>query len=201
MKYILWQMLQSRVIHIGSFSEPYCTAKELQREAKVTPKTFAHLRDTLGLVPKPIKTSSGLGVVGFYPKVVAAHLNKIEALHKKGRSYPQIAVELKEETERLLEQCDELRRSYEFERGVRRRMGRSLVVSSHPAFVFQPATSDTTVVTEKKLGDLKRRLKDAFRRWDGASVGALKRIRGLIDRVQEAETAQRLIAQTKGNSA
>ena len=194
-------MLQSRIIHIGSFNEPYCTAKELQRGAKVSPKTFAHLRDTLGLMPKPIKTSSGLGVVGFYPKAVAAHLSKIEALHKKGRSYPQIAVELKGETERLLEQCDELRRSYEFERGVRRRMGRSLVVSSHPAFVFQPATSDTTVVTEKKLGDLKRRLKDAFRRWDGASVGALKRIRGLIDRVQEMETARQLIAQSRSNSA
>ena len=194
-------MPQSRVATIGSSGALYYTAKELQRQAKVSPKTFAYLRDTLGLIPKPFRTSSGHGVQGYYPPTVAAHLTKIETLHRNGQSYPQIAKGLKDETPRLFQQWYELLQNCEMERDVRRRLARTLTASDLTDLISKMSGSGGTEVDETKLRDLKRQVKAAFRKWDGESLGELKRIRGLIDRVQEVETTQRLIAQTKGNSA
>ena len=194
-------MRQTATITIQSFGERLYTAKELRRAANVSmnEQAFAYLRDVLRLIPKPIKASSGRGVQGYYPKFSVPHLVKIGALRQKGRSYPQIAAALKKDTQRLFERWDELRQNYEFEKDIRRRLARNLVVGGHPDFLFKG--SEGVVVFEAKVHDLKEQLKGAFRKWDGRSSGELKRIRGLIDRVQETETAQRLIVQTKGNSA
>ena len=194
-------MRQTATITIQSFGQRLYTAKELWREAKVSvnEQTFAYLRDVLRLIPKPIKASSGRGVQGYYPKFAVPHLAKIVALRQKGRSYPQIAAALKKDTQRLFERWDELRKNYEFEKDIRRQLARNLVVGGHPDLLFKG--SEGIVIFETKVHELKEQLKGAFRKWDGRSSDELKRIRRLIDRVQETETAQRLIAQSRSNSA
>ncbi len=87
------------------------------------------------------------------------------------------------------------------ERDVRRRLARTLTASDLTDLISKISGSKGTEDHETKLDDLKQQLKAAFRKWDGKSLGELKRIRGLIDGVQEAETAQRLIAHSRGNSA
>ena len=194
-------MRQTATITIQSFGERLYTAKELRRAANVSmnEQAFAYLRDVLRLIPKPIKASSGRGVQGYYPKSAVPHLAKIWGLRQKGRSYPQIATALKKDTQRLFERWDELRKNYEFEKDIRRQLARNLVIGGHPDLLFK--NSEGVVVFETKVHELKEQLKGAFRKWDGRSSDELKRIRGLIDHVQEMETTQRLIAQTKGNSA
>ena len=180
------------------------TAKDLLKKAGVGKsigrRTFEYLRDKLQILPKPLKIAQphGRGTVGYYPADAIKLLQRLDKERKKGKTYPELAVDLRKESDPIRVGADELRRKYESERKALRRLSHGLISDQQPAVGIKPLAKSKGVAagdnirTEEavslEIKNIADELKDEIKRlldgWNGKDV---KKLRGIRQKIEEWE--------------
>ena len=196
----------------------FYTAKDLLRRSKVrfSKKIFDYLRDTLHLLPRPLKIADkhGRGTVGYYTANLVSFLKKVETEHKKGKSYPQLALQLSREAEALRVQTDRLRLAYENEKKASRLLSSSLKVAIHPEGKAKQTTTPVSMgvpIEEIRTGEyakaeivdspegIKREIAQLFGRWDGENSESLRAIKEKIEKLEQLEKGAKQVRKPKAS--
>ena len=183
----------------------FYTAKDLMSKAgaRFSKKTFEFMRDTLRFLPKPIKIADrhGRGTIGYYPANLVAFLRKIEREHRKGKSFPQLATELKSESDEIKSAMDKMRDGYKAEKELTRRLSKSWIVEKQPEagvkqadMVLRTSSGEKVIVEIKKVKGL---TKIYFYKWDGERYAESQIVGGK----REVERLEQIMQETQGKLA
>ncbi|MBI3316926.1 MAG: hypothetical protein HYZ85_02835 [Candidatus Omnitrophica bacterium] len=197
------------------------TAKDLLKKAgvgrSIGTRTFEYLRDKLQILPKPLKIAQphGRGTVGFYPAETVKLLQRLEKERQKGKTYPELAIDLRQESEQIRARASELRKQYEGEKKALRRLSHGLISDQHPAEGIKPLTKSKGAIGSDSIqtkeavaleirnvtDDLKDEIKRLLSAWDGKDVGKLQGVREKIEELEHLEgvrTEQEVFERVKG---
>ena len=169
-------------------------------------KMFEYIRDTLKLIPSPIRVSSGKGMAAYYPECAVNHLKKVMLARKKGITFPVIKRNFAEATEMVFQRSEYLRRQYELEKRSKVELSRYLMTGDHPYPFIKMSNVNTANLEKIKVDEdvmlalTTNELKKEFKQWDGKSLDGLYRIRHKIDNFEHLAVAKRVKAGLKGLS-
>jgi hypothetical protein len=169
-------------------------------------KMFEYIRDTLKLIPSPIRVSSGKGMAAYYPECAVNHLKKVMLARKKGITFSVIKRNFAEATEMVFQRSEYLRRQYELEKRSKVELSKYLMTGDHPYPFIKMSNVNTANLEKIKVDEdvmlalTTNELKKEFKQWDGKSLDGLYRIRHKIDNFEHLAVAKRVKASLKGLS-
>ena len=143
------------------------------------------------LIPRPIKSSRGNGIVALYPEFVLPHLKHVVREKEKGLNYPEIGKKLAKETEKVFVETERIRKLFEAERSARLDLSEDLRFG-RPDFVYSEKGTGKTYIVETKIQNLKKEIKEDFRRWDGSSLDELGSIKQKIENLEVLQARERV---------
>ena len=169
-------------------NETFYTTQEFLRavEGKLNSKTMAYLRDTLHLIPRPIKIGTGKGTVAYYSHSAVMHLKKILNKRNKGMTFKTIKRKFKDETVRVFVRCDYLRRQYDIQKEARVQATDSLKIKLHPHNIIKSKDSDDNdnenrIKAKVKIQNIKKEIIKDITKWNGKDTEKLDKIRKKVD--------------------
>lgn len=100
----------------------FYTAPEIREHlrGRLKTKMFEYLRDTLHLIPPPLKTSNGRGIIALYPESSLKHLQRVLTEKKSGLTFRQVGEKLQDETRKVFEEAQFWREGSGIDREVTR---------------------------------------------------------------------------------
>lgn len=157
-------------------------------------KMFAYIRDTLHLIPPPIKTSKGKGIIALYPECAVRHLQRILKKKDKGATFAEIKEKLKEDTQRVFSETYSLKKQIEMQLNVEKQVS-SLIASSlkagnHPAFNI--TSNDKQPDIETKMQKIKSEFKRDASKLENITREALAEFRRKLDELEQLQEQKEL---------
>jgi len=171
----------------------HTTKGMLQRAGgKVSQKMFEYMRDTIKLLPSPIKTSRGRGLITYYPESVVRLFLQILLERKGGLTLREIKEKLKAEIAEAFAETEFWRQEFSM---------RAIPVAEYLRAADQPRSSfkltlkkGDVLISQGKLekGKIKIELKALCHSWNGKSMDTLKAIKNNIEALEKIEIAERV---------
>jgi len=176
-------------------TKPYTIAEFLEAlGGKLSKKMFAYIRDTLHLIPPPIKTSDGNGITALYPECAVKHMQRILKKKAKGATFAEIKEEFKEDTQRVFAETNSLKIQYKIQLNAKRSfsilLASSLKTGNHPAFNFK--SNDKRVDLETEIEKIKSEFKKDASKLDNVTIEALNEFRIKLDELEKLEKEKEL---------
>jgi len=177
----------------------FYTASEMLKKAggRLTRRMFEHLRNTLKIIPPPIKQSRGKGMIALYPESTLRHLQQILLEQANGLTFREVQEKLKNETREVFEEAQFWREEFNIqpipiEEFLRR--------ADQPASVFKIDVEKKTKERSKRKSEIQKfqkELKRLCRSWDGKSMDDLKAIKEMIESLERVKVSERVFMEVK----
>lgn len=164
----------------------FLTARDLLKRAGagVGMKMFEYMRNTMGLIPPPIRKSRGKGAIGLYPVSVLDLLRRIRSEQKRGFTLREIKDRLKERIEAAFQEAAFWRGGHATQSVQLQIEDFCLMKGDHPASSFKMGLeTKSSTLMKKEAKAMKVELKGMFKSWSG-DVNGLKEIREKISELE-----------------
>lgn len=178
----------------------FFTASEFLKEIgnKLSKKMFAYVRDTLHLIPPPVKTSGGKGIIALYPECAVRFLQRVLLLQSKGKTLTDIKKELKKELDEVFREAKFWREEFTLNKRAKKEAIEFLREANLPAFPFKLDLKKDDIIIKTARVDteaIKQELKKLFRSWDGKSMAEVVEIKKKIEELENVEFNKRISKQ------
>lgn len=163
---------------------------------RVSQSMLEYIRDTVGLIPSPIKIGTGKGTIALYPDFVASHLQRILAERNQGYDYWEISERFEESTEAISLEMEHWKRFFSAHKAGKEALLESLRTGNQPASSFKIDLKDSLprkAVRKTEKDSFKRELKKLCASWDGKSMYTLKDMKVKIEALERIEATEKII--------
>lgn len=168
----------------------YSTQEVIKVLGGLKRKMLDYIRNTLKLIPSPIKVSKGHGMLALYPDTSVKHLKRIMSERKKGLTFLEIKQQLEPDTDKVFGRSFYLRRQYELYKTYKAKFSASLVMDDHPELVIQIVDRNGEQISvEAKIKQVTQELRKDFEHWNG-SIEDLSRIKRVIELLEQFQAVK-----------
>jgi len=174
----------------------YVTSEFLESVKGLSQKMFEYLRDTLKLIPSPIKMSEGKGIVALYHESSVRFLKRVLKEKRSGVTYKEIKHKFRDELVQIFSEGEFLRRQFEILKPYITTHSHGLMARNQPDIFIKNKHNAIKIEiggrgVAENIVELKRELKGDMKKWDGKSISYLSKLRYKIDELEKAVAIDR----------
>ncbi len=163
----------------------------------MTKRMFEHLRNTLKIIPPPIKQSRGKGMIALYPESALRLLQHILLEQANGLTFAESKTKLKDEIREAHEETQFWREEFSIKAITAEQF---LKEGDQPASSIKMKLKKDDILISKgkaKKGTIKKELKSLCHSWDGKSMDVLREIKTNIELLEKIQVSERVMMEVK----